>query len=54
LHPIAAKNITVNWEKIEKFIFGENVEQFPQKAKTILTALGFQVHENTITPALRR
>jgi phenylalanyl-tRNA synthetase beta subunit len=27
---------------------------FTEKAKTILTALGFQVHENTITPPLWR
>jgi phenylalanyl-tRNA synthetase beta subunit len=27
---------------------------FTEKAKTILTALGFQVHENTITPPFRR
>jgi len=23
LHPIPAKNITVDWEQMEKFIFGE-------------------------------
>lgn len=54
LHPISEPHITVDRTTMEKFIFGEKVENFSEKAKEILKALWFEINENTITPALWR
>ncbi|MBQ7073730.1 phenylalanine--tRNA ligase subunit beta [bacterium] len=54
IHPQAEKNIEVDWDFMEQFIFGEKVENFQEKAEKILTHLGFTVSGNQVKVPLRR
>lgn len=54
IHPIKQKEITVNRERIEQFIFWSKKENFREQAIKILENLGFEVFDNKIIVPLRR
>ena len=52
--PIKSKTIEIDFAKMENFIFGQPQDNFQAQATTILQNLGFKVHENQVTPPIRR
>lgn len=48
LNPLAKKQIEVSWKQMESLIFGEEQEDFEEKAQMILKNLGFDLFSNQV------
>lgn len=54
LNPLAKKQIEVSWKQMESLIFGEEQEDFEEKAQMILKNLGFDLFSNQVIVPLWR